>query len=78
MNKRQLIFSDPSRDLSSHYISHTDIINYENTFSVSNFLKNNKTIALDVTVQIFRSFNWDDATKQFFKDEQEKFLKMRH
>lgn len=71
---RKLFFYDPRRRLHREYICKIPEITYENTFSFEDFLSNSQKHAIDCSVYIFESFNWDNVPKEFLNNEQEAFL----
>jgi len=73
---RSLVVDSILRTLHRQYVCRTNEINYSGVFSASDLIGNSHDLALDVVVDIFQKFNWDNADlKTILKTDQEKFLK---
>lgn len=66
-----------SRHLFSAYTCAYNLIDETRTYLVEDLINNAASFALDFTIDIFKEFNWRDASKNVFIEDQKKLIERR-
>lgn len=74
---RMLFFWDPFRHLIRPYICDYEPVRIPRVLGKEELLSKSSHIALDVTIDILRQFNWDAVDKKIFVEDQKKLLERR-
>ena len=72
-----LFFEDRFRFLHQAYICAYEPIHIERILTKEVLLSKSSQVALDITIEIFKKFNWDGVNKQIFTEDQKKLLERR-
>jgi hypothetical protein len=75
MKDRKIVTTEINRPLLDGYICTSDEIPLARTVTVEEIIAQNKTFAIDDTLQIFEHFNFFNPPRKTLEDEQEKLIK---
>lgn len=77
VNERMLFFWDESHFLFQPYICDYDPIIIKKILANEEIISKSSEISLDIAIDIFKKFNWKDANKEIFIEDQKKLLERR-
>lgn len=75
MKNRRLVTSDIRRSLGDYYICNTDKIPLSRKMSIDEVIGKSKEFAVDDALNVFECFNWFNAPRKVFEEEQDKLIK---
>ena len=77
MKNRRLVTSDIRRSFGDYYICNINEIPLSRKMSIDEVIGNSKEFAVEDTLSILERFNWFNAPKGVFEEEQDKLIKGR-